>query len=422
MLRPRWRRRTGSSPGKGLCEHSSRKRILATSDFSKLFSLGAKVRDSGQIGTEVRHASRVSDGKVFVVKLRHKGRGVSPSAFLEPGIEASWRANTELMLNLPECKHIAAVAEAWEDMDSYYVVMEHVEGSDLFDLVYSRQLGGEELKLIIRQLLLSLQSLHAEGIIHRDVKLENIVVQGDCVKLVDFDDIEAWPREREECTRWICGTDQYIAPEAYDGEHSPSSDLFSAGVVLYRMLTGHCPFNVMLFDDRPGENYAGSSKMKRIRARLECAPIDWSSCSRAKLSEASKVVAMALCQQLMAVKQSARLGSASEALRHPFFDSPDVSIKDAETSATHAHEKTFKIPAAWPVFMMQETAEDDVDVLDLAETEPFVDSPGVSEPVVRKMTSLSGTGTDVPESTSSCCSEACDSEIDMPVPPGWVLE
>lgn len=422
MLKLRWPTRTAAGFVKGACERSGQKRILATSDFSVLYTLGGQVTASGQIGTQVRHARRVSDGKVFVVKIRSKGKGADRSAFLNADIEASWRAKTELMLNLPECKHIAAVVGAWEDANSYYVVMEKVEGSDLFDLIYSRPLGGQELRLVIRQILLSLQSLHAEGIIHRDVKLENIVVQGDSsVKLVDFDDVEAWPTQTREGITWICGTDQYIAPEAYDGDHSPSSDLFAAGVVLYRMLTGRCPFNVMLFDDKPGENYAGSPKMKLIRARLERATIDWSSCSRSKLSEASNSEAVALCQQLLAVKQSARVGSASEALRHPFFDIPDVSLEDAQTSATDAYEKLCNIPAAWPVFTKQETAEDDVDVLDLEETGSFGEVKVASDSTIPKVT-ISRAMTDVPESSGSWFFEACDSEIDMPVPPGWVPE
>lgn len=424
ILKPRWGRRTAPGLVKGACEQYGPKRILATSDFSVFYSLGEHVRASGQIGTQVRYANRVSDGKVFVVKIRDKGRGADPSAFLNADVEASWRAKTELMLNLPESKHVAAVVGAWEDANSYYVVMENVKGSDLFDVVYSRTLGGQELRLIIRQLLLSLQSLHAKGIIHRDVKLENIVLQDDSsVKLVDFDDIESWPTQTREGTIWICGTDQYIAPEAYDGEHSPSSDLFAAGVVLYRMLTGgRCPFNVVLFDDKPGENYAGSPKMKLIRARLERAPIDWSSFSRSKLSEACRSEAVALSRQLMAVQQSARVGSAAEALRHPFFDIPDVSLEDAQIFATDAHDEKFcNVPAAWPLLTKQEAAEDDVDVLALAETGSFGEVLGVSDSKIPK-NSISSVDTDAPELTGSWGLEACDSEIDMPVPPGWVPE
>jgi len=406
LLGSRWLYRT-----KRQYEPFGPKRIWSTTNFSKLFSLGRHVRASGQIGTEVRYANRVSDGKVFVVKVRHKGRCPGRAAFRDGDIEASWRASTELMLKFPDCKHIAGVIEAWEDEVSYYVVMESVEGSDLFDTVHSRQLEEPKLKSIIRQLLLSLQALHAAGIIHRDIKLDNIVLQSDLtIKLVDFDDTEPWPKLKKENTRWICGTDQYIAPEAYSGEYSPSSDLFAAGVVLYRMLFGRNPFNMRLFDDMPGENFVGCPKMEAIRARLERASIGWSKHCGSMLSETSKLQATALCQQLMAVKQGARMSSASAALSHPFFDCMDGPRENTQASATLAYATSCQFPA-WSYSVRHETADKDVDVLDLEDAGKFGESISMKAPI-RTMIDNFGTPTE--------CSETCD--CDLPAPPGWVYE
>lgn len=65
------------------------------------------------------------------------------------------------------------------------------------------------------------------------------------------------------------GTDGYIAPEAYGGDYSPASDMYATGVIMYKALTGKFPHRSDLFDDEPGENWVGSSAMRRIQGRLK---------------------------------------------------------------------------------------------------------------------------------------------------------
>jgi len=92
------------------------------------------------------------------------------------------------------------------------------------------------------------------------------------VKLIDFDTIEEWsPTKASE----VLGTDQYIAPEAYEGSYSPASDMFAIGVLAYKLLSGAFSFSGAIFNNRPGENWVGSAKMRQIRDRLYEARIDW---------------------------------------------------------------------------------------------------------------------------------------------------
>merc|ERR1719313_427028 len=134
----------------------------------------------------------------------------------------------------------------------------------------------------------SLNHLHEQGMIHKDVKLENLVFmeQGGKVnmgkskaksnepaspkmlKLIDFDFTEEWepgsPRSKA-----VVGTDGYIAPECYHGDTNPKADVYSAGVVLYLLVVGRFPYPDEIFDDQPGENYVGNAKMKEIYIKME---------------------------------------------------------------------------------------------------------------------------------------------------------
>jgi calcium-dependent protein kinase len=93
------------------------------------------------------------------------------------------------------------------------------------------------------------------------------------VKLIDFDTVEEFsPKIRAKS---VVGTDQYIAQEAYAGHYSFASDIFSCGVIAYRLMSGKFPFKNNMFDDEPGENWVGSPKMKVIQNRLKTFHIDW---------------------------------------------------------------------------------------------------------------------------------------------------
>merc|ERR1711907_503877 len=102
---------------------------------------------------------------------------------------------------------------------------------------------------------------------------EEPAVTEPAVKLIDFDTVDVYtPKEK---SRSVVGTDQYIAQEAYAGRYSPASDIFSCGVIAYRLITGKFPFKAKMFDDKPGENWVGSPKMKQIQDRLNDFIIDF---------------------------------------------------------------------------------------------------------------------------------------------------
>jgi eukaryotic-like serine/threonine-protein kinase len=133
----------------------------------------------------------------------------------------------------------------WGEVDgTYFIVMEYVEGETLKDLVRRRgRLGGSEAVRISLQLLAALEFAHRTGIVHRDIKPQNVMLDRDGnVKVMDFGIARAGDSGMTEAGS-ILGTAQYLAPEQAKGQPvDERSDLYSVGIVLYEMLTGSVPF------------------------------------------------------------------------------------------------------------------------------------------------------------------------------------
>ena len=126
---------------------------------------------------------------------------------------------------------------------TYYIAMEYVEGSSLKDLI-TRGLTVPQAVEITRQVLAAEQFAHAHGIVHRDIKPQNVIVDSaGRVRVLDFGIARAGASEITQ-TGSVMGTAQYLSPEQAQGfEVNPASDLYSTGVVLYEMLTGRVPFD-----------------------------------------------------------------------------------------------------------------------------------------------------------------------------------
>jgi serine/threonine-protein kinase len=128
---------------------------------------------------------------------------------------------------------------------SYFIVMEYVEGRTLKELLVSR--GPCPVPIAIsyaRQILAALRYAHRNGIIHRDIKPHNVIVDHEGrVKVADFGIARAGTTSQMTEAGSIIGTAQYLSPEQARGAPvDESSDLYSTGIVLYELLTGTVPF------------------------------------------------------------------------------------------------------------------------------------------------------------------------------------
>lgn len=268
-------------------------RIRWVGDVTRYYSIGDEVMPSTHRGSKVCWGKRLKDGKDVVVKIRNKR-----ISFKDEQDITDWKHNMEIVMNMPVKRtfFIARIYDICENQTDFYVIMEAVSGEDLFEYcarekLYRRPDKADIAKQIALELFFGLRELGTLGLIHKDLKLENVVLDtkiddsppntpkklpqlGAFCKMVDFDTVEEY--EPDHRCRDILGTDQYIAPEAYSGWYSPASDVWAVGVMLYKMLTGSFPFSEDLFDDEPGQNYVGHAKMKQIRCRLKLAKIDFS--------------------------------------------------------------------------------------------------------------------------------------------------
>jgi serine/threonine-protein kinase len=133
----------------------------------------------------------------------------------------------------------------WGEIDgSLYIDMRLVQGETLLDLIAGGPLESARAVAIIGQVAAALDAAHAEGLIHRDVKPQNIIVTpADFVYLVDFGIAEAKGDPRLTTAGTQIGTLNYMAPERFSGEvTTPAVDVYSLACVLYESLTGDPPF------------------------------------------------------------------------------------------------------------------------------------------------------------------------------------
>lgn len=290
---------------------------ISDNGFALLYTLSETMLPSNHKGVEIRYARRNRDNKEVVVKMRLK-----PKCFSDSEQERNWRCNTEFMLNMPSCRQIVRMLEVLEDTKAIYVIMEKAQGVDLRELLCKEcvNIPPQACRQILQNLLEAVQHLHDNSAVHKDLKLENIMVDSNScerynpktVKIIDFDTVEEWSPQTP-AAKDVLGTDRYIAQEAYAGRYSPFSDIFALGVIAYRMLTGSFPFHSELFDDKPGENWVGSRAMQRIQYRLKTAKINW----KWEVFR-DDPLACDLVQRMLSVKANDR-PTAAEALSHPWF-------------------------------------------------------------------------------------------------------
>jgi eukaryotic-like serine/threonine-protein kinase len=144
--------------------------------------------------------------------------------------------------------YIVPIFDRGETEDgTYYIAMEYLPGGTLKDRIRSSgALPPRTVVEVTLQTVEALQAAHEKGIIHRDVKPDNILIAGSGhVKVADFGIARAADATTTSHLGDILGTAKYMSPEQAMGEPvGPASDLYSLGVVLYEMLTGKVPFEV----------------------------------------------------------------------------------------------------------------------------------------------------------------------------------
>ncbi|GAB4822230.1 hypothetical protein N2152v2_009276 [Parachlorella kessleri] len=187
----------------------------------------------------VRKALHELTGRTVACKIIEKSRLKDPKD--RDRVDRECR----VMRNLSNHVAIIRMYEACETPDYVYIMMEHCTRGSLLEYVRDKKkLPEEEAVVTLQQLLLALQFCHRKDVVHRDIKLENILIDGEGnMKLIDFGLCGYYVAGKR--LRCHCGSPSYAAPEivARKDYLGPPVDVWSLGIVLFAMLAGYLPFH-----------------------------------------------------------------------------------------------------------------------------------------------------------------------------------
>ena len=237
-----------------------------------------KVLGAGGMGMVYRALDKELGETVAIKTLRTEFMDADPNAL------DRFRSEIRLARRISH-RNVVRTHDIGEADGLYYITMEFVEGSSLKDLIVSRgRLPAAAVISIGKQLCRALEVAHEAGVIHRDIKPQNMVVEADgTLKVMDFG-IARLQTSSDGHTRagMVVGTPEYMSPEQLRGDELDGrSDLYSAGAVLYESLTGKLP----LIADTP------ASLIGKVLSEVPIAP-------RASVAEVSPLLSSAIMQAL----------------------------------------------------------------------------------------------------------------------------
>ena len=209
--------------------------------------------EEGQLyGDRYRLISRIAIGGMGEVWKAHDPiilrdvaiKILKPEYMGDPGFLERFRTEAKHAARVNH-EGIANVYDYGEDSGSAFLVMELVPGDSLAKILEDRKyLPASEVLDIVAQTARALYSAHQEGLVHRDVKPGNLLITPEGqVKITDFGIARVADQVSLTATGQVMGTVQYLAPEQATGKQAtPSTDIYSLGIVAYEALTGKRPF------------------------------------------------------------------------------------------------------------------------------------------------------------------------------------
>lgn len=244
---------------------------------------------------------------------------------------------------------IIQIKEVIDTPDTVYIVLELVEGGELFDKVVSiGQYNESSAKLLFYQMVLAIKYLHDQGISHRDLKPENILLssadtQDTLIKVTDFGLSKFF--NTTSIMKTFCGTPNYLAPEVLqtkgEGSYTNKIDNWSLGVILYILLVGYPPFSE--------ENTQVSLEKQITRGMYEFPKEFWSNVSGDAIDLVKKLMCVdpvkrASLEQVLEhrwIKYDAKMKEKAERLMYPnrsssSSDSGSVTPSGVETRSKKA--------------------------------------------------------------------------------------
>lgn len=247
-------------------------------DFYSHYSL-EETLGNGMSSVVYKCSSRSNKGSKFAVKIVDLLKGdLSESALREEVMR-----EIEILENVSNHSNITSIVTYMETIANIFIVMDLCEEGDLYDFMNERvTLKAPQTIIIMKQLVCAIRYIHSEFIVHRDVKLENILLTNRkelSIKLADFG-LAVRVTTDTEITE-IVGTPTYYAPEliltakGQANGYGREVDVWACGVVMYTLMIGHAPFQhrrqIVMLRLITNGNYDREDDMwKSLKPKLKC--------------------------------------------------------------------------------------------------------------------------------------------------------
>ncbi|KAF3321101.1 calcium-dependent protein kinase 26 [Carex littledalei] len=308
---------TSSIIRRGLDPISSQVLNHKTSNIRDLFEFG-RVLGQGEFGI-VYLCTEISTGIDYACKT------ISKRKLLSRQDVEDVRREIHIMHHLSSLENVVKIKDVYEDSNALHIVMELCGGGDLFDRVthggcLSEKRAAELMRIIVR----FIQSCHSLGVMHRDLKLENFMLTDKdddfSIKAIDFG-LSVFIKPGQMFND-IVGSPYYLAPEVLNRRYGPEAEIFSAGIILYILLSGVPPFWA---DNQQG-----------IYEAIKEGNIDFESQQWALISDGAKD----LITKMLCPSPSERL-KAHEVLSHPWICENAAASDDTHDPAVVSRLKQF---------------------------------------------------------------------------------
>ncbi|KAG7444326.1 Pkinase-domain-containing protein [Guyanagaster necrorhizus] len=225
-------------------------RVTTCGDDPKMIGCWKLGRTIGKgSSARVKLARHSKTGQMAAVKIIRKSFLFSCKESLDNAEEEAARLEQALqreivIMKLVDHPNIMKLHDVWDTANHLYLILEHVQGGELFNYLCEKgRLSPSEALGYFQQIIAAVDYCHRFNIVHRDLKLENILLDSQSnVKLADFG-MATWRPDRMFQTS--CGSPHYAAPEIVNGEvyDGAASDIWSCAIILHGMLAGRLPFD-----------------------------------------------------------------------------------------------------------------------------------------------------------------------------------
>ncbi|KAG5679071.1 hypothetical protein PVAND_008668 [Polypedilum vanderplanki] len=201
-------------------------KLLGTGAYGKVFS--------------VEKLDGIDKGEIYAMKVLEKHKVTQKKKTTE-----HTRTEREVLEKVIDCPFLATLYYAFQTSEKLYLIMEFVQGGELFSHLYkSENFEENQVRFYIAEIVVALEQLHQQNIIYRDIKLENILLDKDGhIIITDF----GLSKELKDGARTssYCGTIEYMAPEIVNPRngHDLNVDWWSVGVLIIELLSGQSPFS-----------------------------------------------------------------------------------------------------------------------------------------------------------------------------------